>query len=207
MSPKFPCATSWVRELSPSLFYEGGGGIKFVILVEDSDTGGPSSITLRMEYLFALKFWCCELSLGNQWRGRGGEGGQEALLLIFVIWRCFDRRWMRVGGAVQKVWFVFSLLVLLKEMRTRGQSNPFHCFHSFRNLPKSQKLWKKSSKSMPTKILMTWTSVTSPKTRHQPRHPLPKNPTNYIRHTNHSTRSPFLHTTQLQRKTTPKRRI
>ena len=56
MSQKFPCATSWVRELSPSLFYEGGGGIKFVILVEDSDTGGPSSITLRMEYLFALKF-------------------------------------------------------------------------------------------------------------------------------------------------------
>ena len=56
MSPKFPCATSGVRELSPSIFYEGGGGIKFVILVEDSDTGGPSSITLRMEYLFALKF-------------------------------------------------------------------------------------------------------------------------------------------------------
>ena len=107
-------------------------------------------------------------------KGEGGEGGQEALLLIFVIWRCFDCRWVRVGGVVQKVSFVFSLLMLLKEMRTRGQSNPFHCFHSFRNLPKSQKLWKKSSKSMPTRILMTWTSVTSPKTRHQPRHPLPK---------------------------------
>ena len=32
------------------------GGTKFVILVEDSDNGGSSSITLTMEYLFALKF-------------------------------------------------------------------------------------------------------------------------------------------------------
>ena len=29
---------------------------QFVILVEDSDTGGPSSITVRMEYLSAFQF-------------------------------------------------------------------------------------------------------------------------------------------------------
>ena len=32
------------------------GGIKFVILVEDSDTRGPSSITVRKEHLFAFQF-------------------------------------------------------------------------------------------------------------------------------------------------------
>ena len=29
-------------------------GIKYVILVEDSYAGGPSSITIKMEYLFAF---------------------------------------------------------------------------------------------------------------------------------------------------------
>ena len=29
-------------------------GIKYVILLQDSDIGGPSSITVRMEYLFAF---------------------------------------------------------------------------------------------------------------------------------------------------------
>ena len=32
------------------------GGIKLVIVVEDSNTVGPSSITIMMEYLFALQF-------------------------------------------------------------------------------------------------------------------------------------------------------
>ena len=30
------------------------GSITFVILVDDSETGGPSSVTVRMEYSFAL---------------------------------------------------------------------------------------------------------------------------------------------------------
>ena len=46
--------------------------------------------------------------------------------------------------------------------------------------------------------------MTSPKARQKPWHPLKT--TTYIHHTNHSTRSPFLHT-QLQIKTTLKRRI
>ena len=32
------------------------GGIKFVLLVEDPDTGDSSSITAGVEYLFALQF-------------------------------------------------------------------------------------------------------------------------------------------------------
>ena len=32
------------------------GGIKFRDPVEDSDTGGPSSITVRMEYLLAFQY-------------------------------------------------------------------------------------------------------------------------------------------------------
>ena len=70
------------------------GGIKFVILVEDSETRGPSLITLTMEYLFVLQIWCCELNVGSQWRGR-----EEMLLLIFIIWGCFDRQRVRVDGA------------------------------------------------------------------------------------------------------------
>ena len=101
--------------------------------------------------------------------------------------------------AGQKVSFVFSFLVLLKEMRMQGQSNPFPCFHSFRKLPPSQKLWKKSSKSTPTRTLRVWTSVTLPKTRHQTQHSLKT--TGYIHHIKH-TRSPFLQTIQLQTKTT-----
>ena len=56
-----------------------------------------------------------------------------------------------------------------------------------------------TSKSASMKFLRTRASVTSPKTRHQPQHPLIIS--SYSHHTNHSTRSPFLRTqlhTQLQ---------
>ena len=129
---------------------------------------------------------------------------ESILLLFFFIWGYFDCWWLMVGGAGQKVLFIFLFLVLLKEIRMRGQSNSFPCFHSFRNLPPSQKLWKKFSKSTPSRKLRTWTSVTSPKTRRQPWHP--QKTTSYIHHTNYTTKSPFLHT-QLQIEATPKRRI
>ena len=43
---------------------------QFDILVGDSDTGGPSSITVRIECLFPFQFWYCEFCAKNQW-GRG----------------------------------------------------------------------------------------------------------------------------------------
>ena len=132
-----------------------------------------------------------------------GEAG--SIIWVFFIWGCFDCPWIRVAGARQTVSFVFLFLVFLKEMRMRGQFNSFSCFDSFRNLPPSQKLWKKTFKSTPMAILRTWTSVTSPKTRRKPQHPVKT--ASYIHHTNHSTRSLLLHTTQLQAKTIPKRKI
>ena len=56
-----------------------------------------------MEYSFASQFWYCELCVENR-RGRR-ERAESIVLLIFVIWRCFNRRWMRGCGLRQKVLF------------------------------------------------------------------------------------------------------
>ena len=48
---------------------ESVGAENFEILVEDSDTGSPSSITVSMNYLFAFQFWCCELYMKDWWEG------------------------------------------------------------------------------------------------------------------------------------------
>ena len=55
-------------------------------------------------------------------------GRQEAIMLIFVTWESFDCRLVRVGGAVLKVSFAFSILVLLKERRAQGQSTILSVF-------------------------------------------------------------------------------
>ena len=47
----------------------GMGGTKFWDPVEDSDTGGTSSINVRMEYVLAFQYWYCELCVENQWGG------------------------------------------------------------------------------------------------------------------------------------------
>ena len=57
--------------------------MNFEILVEDSDTGSPSSVTVRMEYLFAFQYWYCELCAKTRW----GEGRKHCLL-VFVLWLC-----------------------------------------------------------------------------------------------------------------------
>ena len=38
------------------------------------------------------------------WKTDKGEA-ESIVLLIFVFWRCFNRRWMRGGGVGQKVLF------------------------------------------------------------------------------------------------------
>ena len=48
-----------------NLCSESVGDIKFWDPVEGSDTSHPSSITVRMEYLFAFQFWCCEFCVKN----------------------------------------------------------------------------------------------------------------------------------------------
>ena len=46
--------------------FRGSGDLNFVVVVEDCDTGGPSSITVRMEYLFVSQFLYCELYVRNR---------------------------------------------------------------------------------------------------------------------------------------------
>ena len=61
------------------------------ILAEDSNTGGPSSFTVRMKYLFAFQFWYCKLCVEDRW---GGGRGQKALFCWFLL---FDIA-LLVGG-------------------------------------------------------------------------------------------------------------
>ena len=68
-----PVQTLWVASFGFPLYeicvQNKNRGIKFEILVEDSDTGSPSSITVRIECLFACQFWNCELCMKNQLKG------------------------------------------------------------------------------------------------------------------------------------------
>ena len=99
----FPIKTipDWILWIGKARFPFGfriSGDIKFWDPVEDSDTGGLSSITVRMKPLFAFQFWYWELCVENQW-----GGGRKHCLVIFVIWLCFNRRGMRGGGVGQKL--------------------------------------------------------------------------------------------------------
>ena len=54
------------------------GGIKFVILVEDSDTGGPSLIAVRLKYLL------CNSDVVNLvWESNEGEA--ESISVKFLV--------------------------------------------------------------------------------------------------------------------------
>ena len=46
--------------------FRSSGDLYFMILVEDCDTGSPSSMTVRMEYLFGFQFSYCELCVENR---------------------------------------------------------------------------------------------------------------------------------------------
>ena len=48
---------------------ESMGGIKRWDPAEGSNTDGPSSVTVRIEWLFALQLLCCEICVENQWGG------------------------------------------------------------------------------------------------------------------------------------------
>ena len=73
-----PLGGQFSLSILQNLRWEAGGDIKYVILVEDSDTGGPSSITVRIEYLFAFF-----------WRRRGGASRKSHF--YFCSW-CYSRK-------------------------------------------------------------------------------------------------------------------
>ena len=64
------------------------GAWKSVILLENSDTGGPSLVVVSMEYLFSYQFWYGELWIENLW---GGE--RKRYFVNFPCGGVFD-----VGG-------------------------------------------------------------------------------------------------------------
>ena len=59
--------------------------------------GGPSSITVRLEYLCAFQCSHCELCV---WKTDEGEA-ESIVLLIFVLWSCLNLRWTK-GGRVSR---------------------------------------------------------------------------------------------------------
>ena len=63
------------------IVFKISGGIKFSLLVEDSDTGGPSSITVLIEYLYLL-FNSDTVSF--VWKADEREA-ESIVLLIFVL--------------------------------------------------------------------------------------------------------------------------
>ena len=67
----------------------GQQAIQFCDSIEDFDTGGPSSITFRMEYLLAFQYWYCEVYVEKQ--------------LIFVFWR-----WNRRSNKHGTLWHVVT---------------------------------------------------------------------------------------------------
>ena len=71
-----------------------GRSIKFCDPVEDSNTSSPSSINVRMEYVFGFQYWYCELCGENQCR--------KHCFVNFSSLEALHRRWMRGGGVGQK---------------------------------------------------------------------------------------------------------
>ena len=75
-----------------NLCSESVGGIKFWGQVEDSETGSPSSITIKMESHICFSILIL-LTLTLYGRGR-----QSIVLLILVLWGGVNHWWMRGGG-------------------------------------------------------------------------------------------------------------
>ena len=68
------------------------GSIKFWDQVEESNTGGPSTITVRMEYLLAFQYWYCELCMKNRWRG-GRKHCFDNLCFLAVFESSVNKGW------------------------------------------------------------------------------------------------------------------
>ena len=98
------------------------GGLKFVILMKDFNTGSPSSITVRKEYLFCFSI----LILGTQCRKQPIRGEQETLFCCSLfIWGCFDRQWLRVGwgSRMSHLYFRFWCYLTLFKMSFFGAAH------------------------------------------------------------------------------------
>ena len=79
-SQLYPMGSEFSISVWLNLCSESVGAWHFEILAEDSNNGGPSSFTVRMEYLFAFQFWYCELCVENRWGER--EEAESVVLLM-----------------------------------------------------------------------------------------------------------------------------
>ena len=133
------------------------------------------------------------------WKTNDGEVG-SIILLFLLFGGCFDCRCVMVVGLGRKVSFLFLFLVLLKEMRIRVSPTPslvFTLSGTFTEVMEG--IFKVNAnedvEDMNLRDFFQDTSTT------------PSNPSKSpLTSTIHSTKSLFLHTTQLQTKTIPKRR-
>ena len=75
--------THFLISILLNLCSESVGAWNFEILAENSNTSGPSSFTVRMEYLFAFQSWYCELCVETD-EGEG-RGCQKALFCKFLF--------------------------------------------------------------------------------------------------------------------------
>ena len=67
------------------------GGINFWDPVEDSDTGGLSSITVRMDTYVLFSNDIVNFAYET-------DEAESIVLSIFVLWRCLNLWWMKDGG-------------------------------------------------------------------------------------------------------------
>ena len=63
----------------------------------------PGSVTVTMEYLL-ICFSILILWMNFLWKTGQGEA-ESIVLLIFALWRCFNRQWISGGGVGQKILF------------------------------------------------------------------------------------------------------
>ena len=78
-------------------FYSKSVGIKCWDPVEDSDTGGQTSITVRMEYLLPFQYWYCELCVENWWGG-DRKNGLVNFCSLAVLESSEDEGWWSGAG-------------------------------------------------------------------------------------------------------------
>ena len=91
-----PMSTQFLILVLWNLSSESVGGIKFWDPVEDSDTGGPRSVTVRMEHVFAFQYWYSELCVENRW-GAGRKHCFVDFSSLVALESSVDEGWW--GGA------------------------------------------------------------------------------------------------------------
>ena len=87
-----PVGSQFMTPVLWNLCSESVGGTKFWDPFEDSETGSPSSVTVKMEYVFHFPNWYCEFCVENQWgRGRKHRFVNFCSLAVFEL--SVDEKW------------------------------------------------------------------------------------------------------------------